>query len=433
MFNRYNRTKGIGTLQNPKAEIFGNILGNLGSTALNAIGNSAGNIVSDVLKNKNDKDIAKINAGAAAQDQRQTGVTNEFFQQLQQSLSQLDKSVVEKLFGTSDTNEITKQLQTMQQNQQTAGQSATDQTQTTIRGDAGANSAILQNIMQLSQQFGGDGDAVMDAAIGKTLRSGAGAIAGVGNRSGTFGDTTTALLQNDLVTRAAEAGVLAQSQRQGQMSQSLAQLMGSLQAGQEVTTGKQATTNTENVATTGQTQSTGQNTSSTQTTQDRTAQEKATETGATSTTGQSNQTSDVYTDFAKDGSTGMGSKNGTNPIASLGQNIGNAPVGSTQIGTAAPGTPVQPANPLANLQLPGLTLPTVPGQAVNTKPVMSGQPVPAANPVAQIAGQATIDPQTLAALGLTPEQLQAMQGMQSVGTQPTDSTGVWLPPKRAVM
>lgn len=432
----------------------GSILGGLAKTALGSIAGGAGNLVGGALDAKAAKDVAKINADAQAQDQRQTGVSNEFFQQLQQSLSQMDKSVVEKLFGTSNTADVMSQLQTMQQEQQT------DQTQTTIRGDAGANQAVLSNILGLSEQFGTGGAEAMDAAINKVLRSGAGAIAGVGNRSGTFGDTTTALLQNDLVTRAGEAGVLAESQRQGQMSSSIAQLMASLQGGQETTTGKQATT------TAGNTNTSGTNTSNTTTTQDRTANEAATESNATSTTGQSNATTDTFTDFAKDPSQGMGSKN-PNVLPTLGQNIGNAPQAPTNVVPPSTLPGAQP-NPLANVNLVGLAPKTnaipnpldgmvgnqatspmsgtvtdgtginQPAQAITSVQhagavPAAGQPTPSAqpSPIAGIAlptapGMPT--PEQLASLGLTPEMLAQLQA-----GQPGMTTGVWNPPKAQVM
>ena len=285
----------------------------------------------------------------------------------------------------------------------------TDQTQTTVRGDATANNAVLQNIMQLSQQFGNGGEQAMDAAIAKTLRSGAGALAGIGNRSGTFGDTTTAILQNDLSTRAAEAGVLAQQNAQTATSNSLAQLMQALQGGQEVTKGNQVATNTQNTNTTGTTQNTGTNTSSTQTTQDRTAQETAAERTATSTEGQSKQTTDTFNDALKDKTAGVGTNN--NPLATLGQGIGTAPT----IGTGAPGTPTagQPAggatpNPLAGMNL---QLPVMPGTPVNTAPVMNGQPSNA--PMAQIA----VQPNPLAGIVQTGQSMDPNNPLGQMGIE----------------
>lgn len=374
-------------------------------TAAAAIG---GSLISGMFGKSN----AKTQAAAAAQDQRTTGVTDEFFKQLQQSISQMDKSVAEKLFGTSNTTDIINQLQTMQQQQATTGNTATDQTQTTVRGDAGANNAVLQNIMQLSQQFGNGGEQAMDAAIAKTLRSGAGALAGVGNRSGTFGDTTTAILQNDLSTRAAEAGVLAQQNAQTATSNSLAQLMQALQGGQEVTKGNQVATNSQNTNTSSTNQTTANNTSNTTTTQDRTAQETAAERTATSTEGQSKQTTDTFQDYLKDKSAGVGTK--TDLTAKLGQGIGTAPT----VGTGAPGTPTagQPAggattNPLAgiNLQLPALP----PTGAPVTGAVMGGQPSNA--PVAQVAAQPALG---LPVAGM-PAKVNPLEGIVQT-TQPLD-------------
>jgi hypothetical protein len=341
---------------------------------------------------------AKTAAEAQAQDQRTTGVSNEFFQQLQQAISQMDKSVAEKLFGTSNTTDVIKQLEAL------SAQSTTDQSQTTVRGDAGANNAVLQNIMQLSGQLGNGGEDAMTAAINQTLRSGAGALAGVGNRSGTFGDTTTAILQNDLTTRAAEAGVLAKQNAQTATSNSLAQLMQALQGGQEVTTGKQATATTQDKT------NTGTNTSSTATTQDRTAQETATDRTSTNTSGQTNQTTDQFTDFYKDNNAGFNTNN--NIIAQLGQNIGGAPA------TGQPAITTQP------LPLPGLPPVTPP----NLNTMREAQPT---NPLAAVApsinaglqpGQLPAPPTTVAPTGGNPAaqggQLAAVGG--PANTQPME-------------
>lgn len=373
MYNRYNRTRGIGVFSNPKAEI--ETKGLLNTVVDNFTGGLGSTLLGGLFGSKN----AKTAAQAQAQDVRTTETSNEFFQQLQQAISQMDKSVAEKLFGTSNTTDVINQLQTMQQQQTAAGQSATDQTQTTIRGDAAANNAVLQNIMQLSGQFSGGGQQAMDAAIAKTLRSGAGALAGVGNRSGTFGDTTTAILQNDLTTRAAEAGVLAQQNAQTAASNSLAQLMQALQGGQEQTIGKAATTNTQNTNTTGTTQNTGTNTSNTTTTQDRTAQEKATEQSSTGTTGSSTSNKDTFQDALKDKTAGIGTSNPV--VGTLGQGIGTQP-------TVGTGTPMV-QNPLQGMNL---QLPALPGQQVNMavmgQPAAGGVVQPAVvNPTAGLPAQ----------------------------------------------
>jgi hypothetical protein len=234
--------------------------------------------------------------------------------------------------------------------------------------------------MQLSQQLGNGGEDAMKAAIDKTLRSGAGALAGVGNRSGTFGDTTTAILQNDLAVRSAEAGVLAKQNAQTATGNTLAQLMQSIQAGQESTTGKAATTNTQNTNTSGTTQNTGTNTSNTSTTQDRNAQETAVDRTSTSTTGQSNTVTDNYTDFYKDGSSGFGTNKG-NPLAQLGIGVGAGTPGvtTTPTNTSQPGTPLalpsMPAAPGAN---PAVT-------PVGTTVAPAAGPANGGNPLEQIA------------------------------------------------
>ena len=180
---------------------------------------------------------AKTAADAAAQDQRTTTTASESFNQLQQMLSELTKNLSENTQGTQATTDIMGQLQKLM------SQQATTQDQTVTRGDAGVNQGVSQLLQNVITQMGG-GMSPGEAAMQQVLRSGAGAIAGVGNRSGIFGDTTTALLQNDLMAKAAEANVNANTA----MLQQLGRL---LQGGMETTTGKQNTTTDQATTTAG--------------------------------------------------------------------------------------------------------------------------------------------------------------------------------------
>lgn len=322
------------------ADLFAGAAGSIGSSLLGGL-----------FGNKN----AKTGAEAAAQDQRTTATENEFFQQLQQQLSKMDKNLAEQLFGTSNATDIMSQLQNMTQQQ------ATDTTQTTTRGDAAVNTGVSNVLQQTLQGLMGGGNP-MELAMQKVLRSGAPALAGVSNRSGTFGDTTTALLQNDLMAKAAQAGVDANTNLITQLGQLL-------QGGTESTTGKQNLTNQQ------ATNTSGQSTSQQQNTQNRTATESATEATAGSSAGSSNKTSDAFQDFLKDGSAGYGTNK--NVIADLGK-------GMTQGGTTNPLQLLLPALqlPVAGQPAPGAGIGD-PTQLVNNgqNPVTAGQP----NPLADLA------------------------------------------------
>lgn len=318
MYNRYNRTKGIGVFQNPKAEIFGDLFKNIAD------------LPGQALNARTSRLNAKTAAEAAAQDQRVTGV--ESFSQLQQMLSELTKNLSENTQGTQATTDIMDQLQKLM------SQQATTQDQTVTRGDAGVNQGVSQLLQNVITQMGG-GTSPGEAAMQQVLRSGAGAIAGVGNRSGTFGDTTTALLQNDLMAKAAEANVNANTA----MLQQLGQL---LQGGTETTIGKQNTTTDQSTSTE------GKNTSNTTSTQNRTASETAKESTNTSTAGTS--ITDTFQDYLKDGSAGYGTNK--NVLASLGQGITPQPVAPPVVSGQPPaGAPTaNPAVPPAVNPLDGM-------------------------------------------------------------------------------
>lgn len=278
---------------------------------------------------------AKTQAAAAAQDQRQTTVDTNTMQQLMEEISKMDKNVAEQLFGTSNTNEIMNSLQqlTAQQQQQETT------TQTTERGGAGTNAALDTALQQVSGNLAGGGDAAFQAAVNQVLRSGMPAVANMGNRAGTFGDTTTALLQNDLAVKAAEAGVGAQQQAQSQNVSQLAQLAQALQQGREQTTGVGNTTSNTTQTQTGQ----QSNQSSTETTQDRTAQETTTNQTQQGTSAVQTGTSDTLIDFGKDNSMNA------NQIIN---NLGKTNTGPNKVNLPTTVLPTQLTDPVNTGQAP---------------------------------------------------------------------------------
>lgn len=305
-----------------------------------------GTIGGSLLGNKGAKDAAKI---AADKDTLTTDYSEDFVKQIQESISKLDKDVAEQMFGTSDTAEI------MTQFQNSINQSQSQQTQqteqVTQRGNAQQQAALDDTIAQL-QAGGPSAQAAMDAAMNRVLRSGMPVVAGMGNRAGTFGDTNTALLQNDLAVKAAEAGAGVQLQQQNQNVQSLLQALGVGQAGTETTTGtgQTAASTTEQ----GQQQTTGESSSSTETSQDRTAQESQTNTTNTSSEQETTSGSKQFTDVGSDTSINpMTDLNINDPLRNL---IGGVGTGEgMQLVNQEPAAPVVGPieDPLAGFIPPG--------------------------------------------------------------------------------
>lgn len=146
---------------------------------------------------------------------------NELMESLSQSQTQEEvTSILEEVFGTEVAQQIS-QLSSTGTTQETTEQ-------VTERGDAASQQALQALIGDL-----GAGSDRMQTAIDAVLRSGLPAVSGASARAGTFDDTTTALLQNDLTARAAAAGLAAQDQQTAQLLQAIQ----AAQSGTETTTG----------------------------------------------------------------------------------------------------------------------------------------------------------------------------------------------------
>jgi 3-dehydroquinate dehydratase len=195
-------------------------------------------------------------AGASEKDYRNTQFTDEQSSQLSEMLSSMDKDVAEEIFGTETLQQLQQSVsqqqqsttgqQSQQQQQEQQQQTSTDQTtqgqtdttsqqqqETTTTTQLG-DEQTRQRLSDVLNTLGGgsSADDAMDVAMQQVLRSGAPAIANVGNRSGTFGSTAEAQLQNDLITKAAEAGTTA---RLDQQNTEMNQLLQAIQAGQQGT------------------------------------------------------------------------------------------------------------------------------------------------------------------------------------------------------
>ncbi len=103
--------------------------------------------------------------------------------------------------GSSSSDSTQQETSQSQGSQSTDATTSQDTTNTIVRGDA-ASQAALAGLVQ-----GRDGAGAVDAMINKILREGKANISNVGTRTGSFGSTTEQLLNNDLIAKAAEAGV----------------------------------------------------------------------------------------------------------------------------------------------------------------------------------------------------------------------------------
>jgi hypothetical protein len=212
----------------------------------------------------------------------ETGNTTEAQQQLENLIQQ------EQAREASETATRNDALQ------QSAQNTAQQQQGTTTRGSAESQAALSQLV------GGGDGQAAVEAMIGKILREGKAGISNVGTRSGSFGSTTEQLLNNDLMTRAAEAGVGQQNiQQQLQL-----EAIKAAQAGTEATTGStlgQATGTTTDSSTGSETGNrTSDSTSQQQRESNNTATSDTSKTGTTNSTDRQTTLTDSLTD-PKDG------------------------------------------------------------------------------------------------------------------------------------
>lgn len=431
--------------------VVGSVLGSVGD-----MGNTA-------LENRGARDVARINE---ADDVTTSGFNQEVLQQLQQALSKVDKQTLEKLTGSTITDEQMRSFQnqvgsTATTTKGTASSTGTTDvagtkdvtgttsttgaektTQTTQRGNAVQQGALDQLIGSLSG--GNAGNADFDAAMRQVLRSGMPAMANVGNNSGTFDSTTAALLQQDLAIKAADAGLQAQNQVKQQQNAQLLEALKVGQAGTETVVGdlqrqqqeqmaqkeamaqqernaqQQQMTQQENQATQMQTATDQTNKSNQQTTQDRQSSETGTTSTNTSNTSVGTTVNQQFQDVAKDTSTPPT----YGPIADVIAGRAVTPVAVNPLATATPAGPVAgpggtvPSN--GGIPSPGtggnIPLPVGGGGAVNPigpviAPHMAGNQVAAAlSPAVANPGMAMVAPQVV-------QPAVAQPGMQSPTTK----------------
>lgn len=155
--------------------------------------------------------------------------TNENLQQ--QINNEIAKQQQEQVTSTADTTldqqQTTVGQQTTEQQQQqeqiSSGQTTTEQAQqqaaTTaeeIQRQTTSGTVASQAALEGLLTDTGGGQAAVDAMVDKILREGKTSISNVGSRSGSFGSTTEQLLTNDLIAKAAAAGVGVQQQQDAQ-------------------------------------------------------------------------------------------------------------------------------------------------------------------------------------------------------------------------
>ena len=197
-----------------------------------AVAAAVGTVVMGSVNANRASDDAAANraAGLAAAEipTRTTGIEN-LLRELtsntqEEGLTSESQSILDELMQDESFQE---QLATQQEN-----------VSTVQRGDEASQAALADRVQ------GGDGQAQVDAMIEQILRGGKADISNVGTRTGSFGSTTEQLLTNDLIAKAASAGVGQQNILDAQQLQAieLAQQGTATETGTQ--TGTQDTTGT---------------------------------------------------------------------------------------------------------------------------------------------------------------------------------------------
>ena len=181
------------------------------------------------------KQQAKAQIDAVETPTRQTGLEQSLREAFETQDTESVTSVLEEIFGTEVTNQLSQATQQTTTDETTTQTGTTEQTseQVVQRGGEQSQAALAELITQLQ---GGSEDR-MQTAIDQVLRSGLPAVSGARATSGAFNDTTTALLQNDLVARAAAAGLGAEDAQRQQLLDAIT----ASQAGTETITGTSTT------------------------------------------------------------------------------------------------------------------------------------------------------------------------------------------------
>ena len=140
--------------------------------------------------------------------------------------------------GSESTNEIGSSATSGTENvssSQTGREGTTSANTNTLTRGTDSGRATLDSIIGGGANI--NGGAAVDAAIARVLQSGAPVVAAAGNRAGAFDSTVGAQLQNDLITKAGQAGATVDLQQKNTNLDRILQAITSGQAGTEVTTG----------------------------------------------------------------------------------------------------------------------------------------------------------------------------------------------------
>lgn len=211
--------------------------------AFAAIGAIAGALIGANASRKNAKTAAETQRDVAETPFRESSI-KELLNEISSNLStERFSDIVASLQEQQlvDTSRQTDETGTsisdtdLQERQTTTGEQAETATQvgTVTRGDEATREALSGVIGDL--QGGTDAGAAMDAAISRVLRSGAPGVSNVLTQTGGFDNTTAALLQNDLINRAAESAAGIQLQQDRLDREQLLQAIATGQAGTETT------------------------------------------------------------------------------------------------------------------------------------------------------------------------------------------------------
>jgi hypothetical protein len=215
--------------------VWGSVAVAAGTVIMGAVNNKAAG-KAGAASNASNKDIAETPTRSTGIEQllrELVSSTNEASTSEEQQQS-LDKLLSDENFMKQFTNEV-------------ATQQAQETLNVTTKGDAGSQAALAGLI-----QGSGSGQEQVNAMVDQILRSGKADISNVGTRTGSFGSTTEQLLNNDLITKAAQAGVGMQNQLDAQKLEAIkaAQVGTTTEKGTAITDSTQASTGNEGSQTT---------------------------------------------------------------------------------------------------------------------------------------------------------------------------------------
>lgn len=323
---------------------------------------AGGSLLGGLLGNKGNRDVARINAEAALADQRIAGIEQLLSELSRTQLTDETTSALENIFGTEIAEQIVNETRRQQQEQQTStdqtttGQTTGTEERTTTRGNETTNQALNTLIGNLSSDNSGAAQSAVQAQVDRILREGSPAISNVLANSGGFDNTNAAILQNDLITKAAEAGASLQLAQDNTQRQQLLEAIAAGQVGTETSEAQtseqqqeilQQLQNLVNNVTDESTQESSSTTTNEQTTQQETsAQQQTQEQQTQEQTGVNQQIIDKETDINGNqipGSLGDLFNQGQSPLPIAGQQEG--PLPNPEVGVPPGNETTDPAPP----------------------------------------------------------------------------------------